>query len=46
MRNPVGQKLRHAALEHALTDMEAWLETGAGPLGGPLLEGAVGTAPP
>lgn len=30
IRNPVGQKLRHAALEMALADMEAWLETGAG----------------
>lgn len=28
MRNPVGQKLRHAALLMALEDMEAWLETG------------------
>ncbi|PRW44500.1 G8 domain-containing [Chlorella sorokiniana] len=27
MRNPVGQKLRHAALLMALEDMEAWLET-------------------
>lgn len=29
IRNPVGQKLRHQALMHALDDMEAWLETGA-----------------
>lgn len=28
MRNPVGQKLRHAALLMALEDMEAWLEMG------------------
>ena len=28
-RNPVGQKMRHAALEMALADMEAWLEMGA-----------------
>ncbi|KAL4428238.1 hypothetical protein ABPG75_002327 [Micractinium tetrahymenae] len=27
IRNPVGQKLRHQALMHALDDMEAWLET-------------------
>ncbi|KAL4433083.1 hypothetical protein ABPG77_006510 [Micractinium sp. CCAP 211/92] len=27
IRNPVGQKMRHQALMHALDDMEAWLET-------------------